>query len=284
VDNPHITAKEPENGQTGQRPGRFRQLLDRGPLRGRLYLLPPFLLLLFMLIAVWLIPGAHINAEGTSIRTMRAPNFPVALVLELKSGTVASAWLTTPAGAKHIYQIEGMVYVADSTFASRVDQDGDDDLLWRISFTNFDGNGVHLWIGLTTWAPTAYVYTSPYQYTRWDVIPAKLVVPTSTAVYVSPATPDYTKAGQYSGRQSYSFVYTVRLTPEGPAFVPVPDVYRQLAVLLRAGIQGEFDPRKRLPHLRMLAEFNNLAEGKPPQTETLLNFPMDKSYVLTWKK
>lgn len=34
----------------------------------------------------------------------------------------------------------------------------------------------------------------------------------------------------------------------------------------------------------MLTEFNNLADGKPPQTETLLNFPMDRVDELTWKR
>ena len=263
---------------------RCRSFLNRGPLRGRLRLLPLPLLFAALALAVWLLPGAHINEGGTAIKTLRVPNFPVALVLEQKGGTVTSAWLRTPAGARQIDQAEGMIYVADSTFAARVDQDADDDLLWRISFTNFGGDGVHLWIGLMTWSPAAFICTSPYQYTRWDVIPAKLVVPASTAVYVSPATPDYSRAGRYSGTDSYSFVYTVRLTPEGPAFVPVPDVYRQLAILLRAGIQGEFDPKKRLAYVRMLTEFNNLADGKPPQTETLLNFPMDRVDELTWKR
>ena len=264
--------------------GNCRSFLDRGPLRGRLSLLPMPLLLVLLVLILWLLPGASINAAGTSIKTLRVPNFPVALVLEQKGGTVTSAWLRTPAGARQIDQVEGMIYVADSDFAARVDQDADDDVLWRVSFTNFNDEGVHLWIGLMTWSPTAFIFTSPYQYTRWDVIPAKLVVPTSTAVYVAPATSDYTKAGRYGGTNSYSFVYTVRLTPEGPAFVPVPDVYRQLAILLRAGLQGEFDPKKRLAYVRMLTEFNNLAEGKPPQTETLLNFPLDKVDVLTWKK
>jgi hypothetical protein len=74
------------------------------------------------------------------------------------------------------------------------------------------------------------------------------------------------------------------MTPEGPAFVPVPDVYRQLAILLRAGIQGEFTPAKRLAYVRMLNEFNSLADGKPPKTETLLNFQIEKIAALSWKR
>ena len=252
---------------------------------GRGTLRKAFLPLCFiaLLLAVWFMPGSNINEDDTIISTLRIPNSPVFLMLERSGGTITSAWLRTPAGARRIDQLDGMVYAADSVIETKVDQDSQNDLLWRISFTNFEGTGVHLWIGLTTWNPTAFIAVSPYHYTRWDAIPAKLVVPKGTAIYVSPATPSYNKAGQFSGRQSYSFVYTIRMTPEGPAFVPIPDVYKQLALLLRAGIRGEFDPMKRLAYVRMLGEFNNLAEGKPPQAETMLNFPLTRTDTISWK-
>ena len=79
---------------------RCRSFLNRGPLRGRLRLLPLPLLFAALALAVWLLPGAHINEGGTAIKTLRVPNFPVALVLEQKGGTVTSAWLRTPAGAR----------------------------------------------------------------------------------------------------------------------------------------------------------------------------------------
>lgn len=243
----------------------------------------PFLLALFAAL-LFFVPGTEIPDGGANIRTLRVADYPLVIVLEQNKGTVTSAWLRTPAGAKQIEQIEGLSYIADSVFLSRVDQDTKNDVLWRTSFTNFEGNGVHLWIGMTTWSPKVYILTTPYQYTRWDVIPAKLIVPKGTAVYVSPATPTYKKADSFSGRDSYSFVYTIRMTPEGPAFVPVPDVYKQLAFLLRAGIQGELTPTKRLAYVRMLTEFNNLADGKPPKTETLLNFQAEKISTLGWKR
>ena len=74
----------------------------------------------------------------------------------------------------------------------------------------------------------------------------------------------------------------MRMTPEGPAFVPVPT--SDSSLLLRAGIQGEFTPSKRLAYVRMLNEFNSLAEGKPPKAETLLNFRSEKVAVLSWKR
>ena len=235
-------------------------------------------------IIVFFMPTTKILEGGANLRTLRVVDYPIVLVLEQNNGTILSAWLRTPAGAMEIEQVEGMSYIADSVFLSQVDQDSKDDVMWRTSYTNFEGNGIHLWIGMTTWLPKVYILKTPYQYTRWDAVPAKLVVPKGTAVYISPATPAYNKTDTYSGKDSYSFVYTLRMTPEGPSFVPVPDVYRQLSILLRAGIQGEFSPTKRLAYVRMLNEFNNLAEGNPPQAETLLNLQFEKIATLSWKR
>lgn len=238
----------------------------------------------FLALIIYLVPGNEIPEGGANLRTLRVGNFPIVLILEQSQGEVASAWLRTPAGVKQIEQLDGLSYVSDSIFLSKVDQDDKEDLLWRTSFTNFEGTGVHLWVGVTTWSPKAHIFITPYEYTRWDAVPAKLVVPKGTAVYVSPAVPTYDKADSFRGRDSYSFIYTIRMTPEGPVFVPVPEVYRQLSILLRAGIQGEFTPAKRLAYVRMLNEFNSLAEGKPPKAETLLNFQIEKISVLSWRR
>lgn len=238
----------------------------------------------FLAIILYLMPGNEIPEGGANLRALRVENFPIVLILEQSQGEVKSAWLRTPAGVKQIEQLEGLSYVSESTFLSKVDQDDKDDLLWRTSFTNFEGNGVHLWVGVTSWSPKAHIYITPYEYTRWDAVPAKLLVPKGTAVYVSPAVPTYNQTDSYRGRDSYSFIYTIRMTTEGPAFVPVPDIYKQLSILLKAGIQGEFTPTKRLAYVRMLNEFNSLAQGKPPKAETLLNFQMEKIAVLSWKR
>lgn len=241
-------------------------------------------LVLLIATAICAMPASELPQKKTVITTLRVADFPVILVTEQQGGVISSAWLRTPAGVREIEPANGLSFVSDGAFISKVDQDEKDDLLWRVSFTNLEGNGVHLWIGMTTGPPKVFISVSPYQYTRWDAVPAKLIVPKGTAIYVAPSTPTYNKAGHFSGKESYSFVYTVRMTPEGPAFVPVPSVYKQLAVLLRAGIQGEFDPMKRLAYVRMLNEFNSLAEGNPPRAETLLNFQMLRSAALSWKR
>ena len=150
---------------------------------------------------------------------------------------------------------------------------------------NFEGSGTHLWIGMTTQSPHVFVTSAPFQYTRWHALPAKIEVPKGTSIYIAPAAPFYKLLEkQYGGTESYSFIYTIMMTPEGPAFVPVPSVYGQLSVLLRAGMHGETSPNKRMAYVKMLTEFNRLAEGKAPQADTLLNFPMEKIETLSWKK
>lgn len=250
----------------------------------RLVWLMPVAALLFALI-LWLLPSPESETGNISLRTLELPEFPIVLVLEQDNGTITSAWIRTPAGARKLEQLEGLAYIASDPIISRVDQDKKDDLLWRLSFTNLEGKGVHLWLGMTTWSPRVYISTTPFEYTRWHALPAKIEVPKGSCVYISPAAPAYQRIEKkYSGTESYSFIYTMMMTPEGFAFVPVPSVYRQLAALLKAGMRGETSPRKRMAYVKMLMEFNRLADGKAPQAETLLNFPMEKVDTLIWKK
>ncbi len=238
-----------------------------------------------MALVLYLIPLPEGEGRTINIRTLELSAFPITLVLEEDGGEVTSAWLRTPAGARQIEQLDGLSFISSDPVVSRADQDGSDDLLWRISFMDVKGEGIHLWIGMTTWAPRVYVAATPFQYTRWHALPAKIEVPKGTSLYISPAAPLYrTLEKQFGGTDSYSFVYTMMLTPEGLTFVPVPSVYEQLAVLLRAGMHGESSPPKRMAYVRMLTEFNRLAEGKAPQADTLLNLQIERIHTLSWKK
>ncbi|HAH68704.1 MAG TPA: hypothetical protein DCL58_02865, partial [Synergistaceae bacterium] len=169
---------------------------------GRLILVMPVAVLLLALI-IFVVPGNEIPEGGSNLRALRVGNFPIVLILEQDRGEVTSGWLRTPAGTRQIEQLDGLSFVSDSVFLTKVDQDDREDLLWRTSFTNFEGTGVHLWVGVTTWSPKAHIILTPYEYTRWDAVPAKLVVPKGTAVYVSPAVPMYDKSDPLRGRDSY---------------------------------------------------------------------------------
>lgn len=246
-----------------------------------------FMPLLFAAVALllWLLPMPPDSGRNISIRTFEVPEFPIVVVLEQDHGTITSAWLRTPAGARKLDKLDGLSFVSDEKILTRADHDAKNDLLWRMSFTNLEGDGIHLWIGMTTWSPTVYLSSAPFRYTRWHALPVKIDVPKGTSLYIAPDTPFYTRLeNQYSGTETYSFIYTIMLTPEGPAFVPMPSVYKQLSPLLKAGMKGEVSKNKRAVYVRMLSEFDRLADGKAPQTETILNFPMERVDTLTWRK
>ncbi|MDL2297744.1 hypothetical protein LJC40_01165 [Synergistaceae bacterium OttesenSCG-928-D05] len=246
-------------------------------------LLLPLIVLLIAL-GIPFLPKTEMPETGAVLRTLSVPNYPLALVLEQRGGVVSSALLRTPAGTREIDQLRGLSFVSEGTFCAKVDQDEQEDLLWRSSFTNLEGDGVHLWIGMLSWPPKVFISTTPYRQTRWDAIPAKIIVPKGTALYVAPATPTYDSNDTLQGKDAYTFVYTIRMTPEGPAYVPVPDVYSQLAVILQAGMRGELTRAKRIVYLRMLSEFEKLADGEPPRADTLLNFQQNKIDTLAWEK
>jgi len=250
--------------------------------RALLKLLPALCLLFFTVCAAFL-PKTETPRDGTTVKAISAEGFPVTLMLEQNDGMIQSAWLRTPAGTREIDSMNGLSFVSEWTYTTTRGEYDKDNLLWRTSYTNFNGDGVHLWIGISATASKAYIATTPYSFTKWDNIPAKLIVPRGTAIYISPALPFYDGKEPQNNRESYSFVYTIRMTPQGPAFVPVPSVYRQLSELLQAGIRGEYSPENRLAYARTLDEFNKLAEGNPPSPETLLGFPISRITTLSWK-
>lgn len=236
-----------------------------------------------MALILLLLPMPEENGRKINITTLELHAFPITLVLEDDDGVITSAWLRTRAGARRLEQPEGLSFIASDPVVSQADHDGQDDLLWRISFMDLKGEGIHLWIGMTTHVPRVYVASTPFRYTRWHALPAKIEVPKGTSLYVSPAAPLYMNLEkQIDGTDSYSFVYTMMLTPEGVTFVPVPSAYSQLAALLGAGMRGERSPQKRMAYVRMLTEFNRLADGKAPQADTLLNLQIERIYTLSW--
>lgn len=242
--------------------------------------------LLCALLFIVIFPVDSVTAKKTAIRTFDVARYPVITAIEqTASGKIVSAYVRTPAGARRITQAEGMRFLTQNVITCHSDQDDRPDLLWRMCFMGFDGNGINLWMSMLTWQPKVFIDSTPARYTKWHAIPAKLDLPLGTAVYIAPATPFYSALDrQYSGTDSYSFVYTMRLTPEGLRFIPIPSAYNELAFLLHAGMQGEASPRKRLAYLKMLSEFKRLADGKAPTADTLVNLPIEHIDTLAWKR
>ena len=239
----HGNIKKPAHGGTGKK--------NLG------FLFLPAVVVIMALVLL-LTPRPEGERREITLRTLELPAFPITLVLEENEGETAAAWLRTPAGARRIEQVEGLSFISSDPVVSRADQDDSDDLLWRISFMNVKGEGIHLWIGMTTWAPRVYVAATPFQYTRWHALPAKIEVPKGTSLYISPAAPLYrTLEKQFGGTDSYSFVYTMMLAELRPRAVGLQtarrpaargDARRKLAAeapRLRPYADGVQPPRRR---------------------------------------
>jgi len=233
------------------------------------------------LATVIFLDGADERAKDANMNILRVENPPISLVYDVdREGNVTSAWLRTPKTSRRIGQLEGLAYIADSKFYSDVDGDGKDDLLWRISFNNErEASGVHLWIGVLSGLAKIYVCSSPYEYTRWDAVPTKIRTPRSCALYVSPSVP----GTEFRGKECYSFIYTIKLTTEGPAFVPIPDVYRQLLPILRAAASTEDEGELHRAYVEMLTEFRELADGKAPSADLMAALRMDSVDLIPLK-
>ncbi|MEG1641634.1 MAG: hypothetical protein RR272_00830 [Synergistaceae bacterium] len=238
---------------------------------------------IIIVLTIHYIPTPNVKGD-INIRTIRPAHFPIILALEHRDGQIDSAWIRTPAGVREIPDVIGTSFIGDRTYISDIDDDNQKDLMWRLSFMNFEGEGIHLWIGMVTENPQIFIATTPYEFTRWDALPAKLSVPKDTAVYIAPTSPGYMGKKKYSGVESYTFVYTMKMTENGLSFVPVPSVYNQLATLLKTGMRGETVKEKRIENIQLLTEFNSLANAAPPSTEALLNMQIKKQNTLYWKK
>lgn len=257
-----------------------KQFFDAGHRYKLQFFVVPFVLAICLATVIFL-EGADERAKDAHMNMLRIESPAISLVYDAdKDGNVTSAWLRTPKTSRRIGQLDGLAYIADSKFYADVDGDGKDDLLWRISFNNENERaGVHLWIGVLSGLAKIYVCSSPYEYTRWDAVPTKIRTPKSCAVYVSPGIP----GTDFHGKDCYSFIYTVKLTTEGPAYIPVPEVYKQLLPILRAAASTENEAELHKAYIGMLTEFRDLAEGKVPSSETMTALIIDSVDLIPLK-
>ena len=229
-----------------------------------------------------LVGGTPAEAD---LQVLRAEGYPLFLVYREGAEGIAGATLRTPAGIHPLREVEGLKLAAVSQARSREDRDLTEDLLWKLTFhPRAKGQtGVQVWIGHLTSLPKVWVVVAPVGATQWDTMTTTLKVPRGTAVYVAPQMPSYGRLAPYGGREALTFVYTIRLTPQGPAFVPVPEVYRQLAEHQDTVIRGEYDPLKRLAYQRQKEDYLRIAAGKAPSVEAVRSFPWKKILSVEWR-
>ncbi len=227
----------------------------------------------------------HFPAEAQHLKVLSVPGHPVSLVLENTDGVISSALLRSPAGIQKILPLEGYVYAGESHTEPYADGDFKKDLLWTITFTRPGdrSRGIYLWIGVTSQIPRAWVIISPLGQTYWDTIPMKVYVPKGIALFVSPNLPAYDELPQFGGNRTLTFVYTIALTPEGPNFQPVPEVYRQLYRITATIRDAEQITERREAYSRMLEDYESLSRGGKPSTEVIQNFTWKRILFLDWK-
>lgn len=224
-------------------------------------------------------------AAAQHLKILSVPGHPLSLVLETSEGVITSALLRSPAGIQKILPLEGFVYAGETFAEPYADGDIRKDLLWTITFTRPGdrSRGIYLWIGLTTRIPRAWVIISPLGQTYWDTIPMKVYAPRGTALFVSPNLPAYGDLPQFGGNRTLTFVYTIALTPEGPNFLPVPEVYRQLYTITATIRDAEQITERREAYSRLLEDYETLSRGGKPSTEVIQNFTWKRILCLDWK-
>ena len=234
-----------------------------------------------LILTLW--PASPAAAELRVLRPKGA--YPFFLVLREEGDEVAQAFLRTPTGTYPLREVEGLRLAAMSQAQSREDQDGKDDLLWKLTFlpASEKEQGVQIWFGHLTALPKLWVVEAPVGPTQWDTMTTTLRVPRGTAVYVSPQVPSYGKLPVYEGKSALTFVYSIRLTPQGPAFVPVREVYRQLAEHQDTLRRGEYEPLKRLAYQRQMEDYLGIAQGKTPSLDALRSFTWKKLLSVEWR-
>ena len=232
-----------------------------------------------------LLPGFENPALAQNLKVLSVPGHPVNLILETREGVITSALLRSPAGIQRILPIEGYAYAGESFVEPYADGDFCKDLLWSITFIRpgDHSRGLYLWIGAMTQIPRAWVIISPLGQTYWDTIPVKLYAPRNIALFVSPNLPAYRDLPQFGGSRTLTFVYTIALTPEGPNFQVVPEVYRQLYKITALVRDAEQIPERKESYSLLLADYEALSKGGKPSTEVIQNFTWKRILNLDWK-
>lgn len=209
------------------------------------------------------------------------------LVLQKKaSGEIEKAVFKSPCGIKELQDLKGFVFLREesTTFDIDTDLSHTKGFLWKILFIEPKSKreGISLWIGALSKPSRAWLFKAPIATTLWDKTSVRILVPPGFSVYVSPKTPNYADLPSFSGMEVLPFVYTIGITTQGPAFVPSPEVYKQILPYVEKKWSEERNRRKKLAYSHLLHEYKLLSKGASPSTEAILNLKWQKVMTLEW--
>lgn len=223
-------------------------------------------------------------ADSVGVKTLEVPGFPISVVFDKKQNSLGSTWIKTPGGVCHIEDTDDLNLTSEDVKFFNADMDNKKDLLWRLNFTNKDGIGITLWIGVPTESSKIYICKTPIVPSRWHALPMKLEIPEKASLYFSPTTPMYQdSARQYIGREAYTFLYTITLTQDGPAFVPIPSAYKEIFPIFTEILMHEPIAEKRAVYKKMQLDFARLSKGLSLSIAAYKNIRMETVEIMFLK-
>jgi len=225
-------------------------------------------------------------AAANPLQVYSVPGHPLALTVQNRKGIIEEAWLRSPAGLHPLKILQGK-RITDSTWCLPIaDNDICADLIWKLSFTDPDTTKSYfLWITALTETPRAWLAVTPAGRSRWDSLPLHLTIPDDVFLYMSPTLPAYAELGDLEQNKLplLTFVYTVGLTLDGPNFVLVPEVYRQLLPIADLVRKAEINSTIRSCYDRLYDDFEKMGKGQSPSREAIINFNWKKVLSINWQ-
>lgn len=241
----------------------------------------------FIFYMVCLLLTAPLSLEAaTTTRIYSVPGHPLALTIQSDRGVIKEAWLRSPAGLHPLNVLQGKKITGSAWRQPLADSDLCPDLIWRLSFVDSNTSKVYfLWITSLTETPRAWLAITPAGGSCWDSLPLQLSMPDDVFLYVSPTLPSYSELEKIERESSslLTFVYTVGLTRDGPNFVLVPEVYKQLLPITELVRQAETDPVIKNAYNNLYDDFEKMGKGQTPSREAIINFSWKKILSLNWQ-
>lgn len=229
-----------------------------------------------VLLAVLLLPVRTALAE---IKILTVPGFPFFLVMDLRYGNeVRDLVFRTPDETKSLDSFKGLVYIDETPVLTYADRDWRKDLLWKIHFSepvhrNQPRRGRDLWVASLSGRERIWIGSAETGPSIWDNALRQVEAPEGTTYLIPPSLPVTTSDLSSRPGNGLPMVYTIRLTREGPRFVIVPPVYRQLLDIAERARSGEKDPDLRASYDNVFEDFKAMSLGHLPSMRALTAFP-----------
>lgn len=243
--------------------------------------------LLLTILLVFSTLGLSVLPSCAFCKVLSIPGQPYFISVEqdkYDKGRIAKAYFRTTDGIYMLYELEGLKYVESEFSLADSDYDGLQDVVWTITMEDPDnGRRYFIWIVTLSSIKRGWIFSTPTGETRWETLPVDIKTPMNVLVYYSPTTPRYRDIPQYYGKGVFTFVYTIAITPDGPALASVPEVYDSLSKISQLFIANEADSTLKFVYENIHNDYDRMKEGKTPSKEAILNFDWKRILNFGWK-